>query len=61
MKVMASAFFRFLGAVGRTAIVGNTFGALALMTILIFGGYMLSRGEFKINFDRKYRELKVFY
>ncbi|WRX27625.1 ABC transporter-like [Theobroma cacao] len=47
MKVMASAFFRFLGAVGRTAIVGNTFGALALMTILIFGGYMLSRDNVK--------------
>ncbi|KAK6267966.1 hypothetical protein QUC31_012126 [Theobroma cacao] len=47
MKVMASAFFRFLGAVGRTAIVGNTFGALALMTIFIFGGYMLSRDNVK--------------
>ncbi|XP_021298557.1 pleiotropic drug resistance protein 1-like isoform X2 [Herrania umbratica] len=47
MKVMASAWFRFLGAVGRTAIVGNTFGALALMTIFIFGGYMLSRENVK--------------
>jgi hypothetical protein len=42
---MASALFRFIGAVGRNVIVANTFGSFALIVILVLGGFILSRGE----------------
>ncbi|XVE52142.1 hypothetical protein DITRI_Ditri02bG0098700 [Diplodiscus trichospermus] len=49
MKVMVSSLFRLLGAVGRTAIIGNTFGALVLNAIFILGGYTISPGLSKFN------------
>lgn len=48
LKIAASALIRFLGAAGRTAIFANTFGALVLITMLILGGYLISRGKIYI-------------
>ncbi|KAK2446080.1 pleiotropic drug resistance protein [Trifolium repens] len=44
---MASALFRFIGAVGRNVIVANTFGSFALIVILVLGGFILSRDDVK--------------
>lgn len=41
---MASALFRFIGAVGRNMIVANTFGSFALLVLFALGGFVLSRG-----------------
>ncbi|KAL1300995.1 hypothetical protein AAHE18_18G221300 [Arachis hypogaea] len=40
---MASALFRFMGAVGRNLIVANTFGSFALLAVMVMGGFILSR------------------
>lgn len=42
---MASALFRFIGAVGRNVIVANTVGSFALLAVMVMGGFILSRGE----------------
>ncbi|PNX91914.1 pleiotropic drug resistance protein 1-like [Trifolium pratense] len=42
---MASALFRFIGAVGRNVIVANTVGSFALIAVLVLGGFIISRGE----------------
>ncbi|GLT67735.1 hypothetical protein SLA2020_400210 [Shorea laevis] len=47
IKVMASAFFRLLGAITRTMAYGNTFGAFILMLYFILGGFVLSREQIK--------------
>ncbi|KAM7513222.1 hypothetical protein LguiB_012097 [Lonicera macranthoides] len=44
---MASALFRFIGALGRNIIVANTFGSFALLTVLVLGGFILSRDDIK--------------
>ncbi|XP_075488332.1 pleiotropic drug resistance protein 1-like [Primulina tabacum] len=44
---MASALFRFVGALGRNIIVANTFGSCALITVLVLGGFILSRDDIK--------------
>ncbi|CAI9755626.1 unnamed protein product [Fraxinus pennsylvanica] len=44
---MASALFRFMGAIGRNIIVANTFGSCALLTVLVMGGFILSRDDIK--------------
>ncbi|CAK9176321.1 unnamed protein product [Ilex paraguariensis] len=44
---MASALFRFIGALGRNIIVANTFGSFALLTVLVMGGFVLSRDSIK--------------
>jgi hypothetical protein len=45
---MASALFRFIGAVGRNVIVANTVGSFALLAVLVMGGFILSRGEVQL-------------
>ncbi|CAA0810634.1 ABC transporter G family member 40 [Striga hermonthica] len=40
---MASGLFRLMGALGRNMIVANTFGACALLSVLVLGGFILSR------------------
>ncbi|KAK6267900.1 hypothetical protein QUC31_012060 [Theobroma cacao] len=47
IKVMASVFFRFLGAVCRTPILGNTFAALGLIIYIVLGGFVLSKESVK--------------
>lgn len=42
---MASALFRFIAALGRNIIVANTFGSFALLTVLVMGGFVLSRSK----------------
>ncbi|KAG9132781.1 hypothetical protein Leryth_014063 [Lithospermum erythrorhizon] len=44
---VASAMFRFIGALGRTLIIANTFGAFALLTVLVMGGFILSRDDIR--------------
>nr|QVT92295.1 ABC transporter [Salvia miltiorrhiza] len=44
---MASALFRLMGALGRNIIVANTFGSCALLTVLVLGGFILSRENIK--------------
>ncbi|XP_010249930.1 PREDICTED: pleiotropic drug resistance protein 1-like [Nelumbo nucifera] len=44
---MASALFRFIGATGRNMIVANTFGAFAVLTFVVLGGFILSRNDVK--------------
>ncbi|XP_044464599.1 pleiotropic drug resistance protein 1-like isoform X5 [Mangifera indica] len=44
---MASALFRFIGAVGRNIIVANTFGSFALLAVMVLGGFVLSRANVK--------------
>ncbi|CAK9186775.1 unnamed protein product [Ilex paraguariensis] len=45
LNQMASAMFRFLGALGRSIIVANTFGSFALLTVFVMGGFVLSHGK----------------
>ncbi|PHT49412.1 Pleiotropic drug resistance protein 1 [Capsicum baccatum] len=44
---MASGLFRFIGAVGRTMGVANTFGAFSLLLQSALGGFILSRDDVK--------------
>ncbi|KAL0010559.1 hypothetical protein SO802_005667 [Lithocarpus litseifolius] len=45
---MASALFRFIGAIGRgDLILANTFGSFALVTLFALGGFVLSRENIK--------------
>nr|XP_016502357.1 PREDICTED: pleiotropic drug resistance protein 1-like isoform X2 [Nicotiana tabacum] len=44
---MASALFRFIGAVGRTMGVASTFGAFALLLQFALGGFILAREDVK--------------
>ncbi|KAK6119474.1 hypothetical protein DH2020_046778 [Rehmannia glutinosa] len=44
---MASALFRLMGALGRNIIVANTFGSCALLTVLVLGGFILSRDDIR--------------
>ncbi|KAH6757589.1 hypothetical protein C2S51_038737 [Perilla frutescens var. frutescens] len=43
----ASALFRLMGAIGRNIIVANTFGSCALLTVLVLGGFILSRDDIR--------------
>ncbi|XP_075104943.1 pleiotropic drug resistance protein 1-like [Nicotiana tabacum] len=47
VNLMASGLFRFIGAVGRTMGVANTFGTFALLLQFALGGFVLSRGDVK--------------
>lgn len=40
---LASALFRFNAGVGRNMILANTFGTGALVTLLVLGGFIISR------------------
>ncbi|KAG5540636.1 hypothetical protein RHGRI_020757 [Rhododendron griersonianum] len=44
---MASGLFRLIAALGRNMIVANTFGSFALLTIVVLGGFILSRDNIK--------------
>lgn len=44
---MASALFRLMAALGRDIIVANTVGAFALLTVMVLGGFVISRGKKK--------------
>ncbi|XP_059640406.1 pleiotropic drug resistance protein 1-like isoform X2 [Cornus florida] len=44
---MASALFRFIGAMGRNMIIANTFGSFVLLTLFASGGFVLSREDVK--------------
>ncbi|KAG5551935.1 hypothetical protein RHGRI_010140 [Rhododendron griersonianum] len=44
---MSAALFRFIGGIGRNIIVANTFGSFALLTVLVLGGFILSRDDIK--------------
>ncbi|XP_044472279.1 pleiotropic drug resistance protein 1-like isoform X2 [Mangifera indica] len=44
---MASGLFRCIGAIGRNIIVANTFGSFALLSVLVLGGFVLSRVDVK--------------
>ncbi|XAR50472.1 hypothetical protein NMG60_11004809 [Bertholletia excelsa] len=42
---MASALFRFIGAVGRNMIVANSFGSFVLLIVSVLCGFILSRED----------------
>ncbi|CAM8982719.1 unnamed protein product [Rhodiola kirilowii] len=44
---MASALFKFMGAIGRNVIVANTFGSGALVLVMVLGGFIISRDNVK--------------
>ncbi|XP_059296982.1 pleiotropic drug resistance protein 1-like isoform X2 [Lycium ferocissimum] len=44
---MASGLFRLTAAVGRKMIVANTLGSLALLLVLVMGGFIMSRADVK--------------
>ncbi|KAL9233903.1 hypothetical protein vseg_008838 [Gypsophila vaccaria] len=44
---MATALFRFNAGIGRNMILANTFGTGALITLLVLGGFILSRDTVK--------------
>ncbi|GAV70531.1 ABC_tran domain-containing protein/ABC2_membrane domain-containing protein/PDR_assoc domain-containing protein, partial [Cephalotus follicularis] len=44
---MSSALFRLIGALGRNVINGNTFGTLALLAVMVLGGFIISRQDVK--------------
>ena len=41
---MANSLFQCMGALGREGVVANTIGSLALLALLVFGGFIISRG-----------------
>lgn len=43
---MSYGFFRCIGAVTRNHVVSNTVGCLAVMWLMSFSGYVLSRSKF---------------
>lgn len=53
---MASGLFRFIGALGRNVIVANTFGSCALLTVIVMGGFILSRGKITDKFGKNHKE-----
>ncbi|KAK4359611.1 hypothetical protein RND71_021840 [Anisodus tanguticus] len=44
---MASGLFRLTAAVGRKMIIANTLGSLALLLVLVMGGFIVSRDDVK--------------
>ncbi|MBA0602600.1 hypothetical protein Gorai_002775, partial [Gossypium raimondii] len=44
---MASGLFRLMGGLGRNIIVANTCGSFALLTVLVMGGFILTRDDVK--------------
>ncbi|XP_058724835.1 pleiotropic drug resistance protein 1-like [Vicia villosa] len=42
---MASALFRFMAALGRDIVVGNTFGTFSLLAVTVLGGFVISRED----------------
>ncbi|KAF1858637.1 hypothetical protein Lal_00044670 [Lupinus albus] len=42
---MASAMFRLMAGLGRDVIVANTVGSFALLTVLVLGGFVISRDD----------------
>ncbi|KAJ8751713.1 hypothetical protein K2173_025884 [Erythroxylum novogranatense] len=44
---MASGLFRMIAALGRNIIVANTLGSFGLLTVLILGGFVISRENVK--------------
>ncbi|KAK6236047.1 hypothetical protein SCA6_011384 [Theobroma cacao] len=47
LSQMASGLFRLMAALGRNMIVANTCGALALLAVLVMGGFILSHDNVK--------------
>ncbi len=41
---MAAGLFRFIGSVGRSVVVSNSFGTFGIMIIFVMGGFVLSGG-----------------
>ncbi|KAK3438213.1 hypothetical protein EUGRSUZ_C02835 [Eucalyptus grandis] len=44
---VTSGLFRFVGAIGRNIIVAGTFGTFGLLSIVVFGGFIISRDDVK--------------
>ncbi|KAE8711247.1 Pleiotropic drug resistance protein 3 [Hibiscus syriacus] len=47
LSQMASALFRFMGGLGRNIIVANTCGSFGMLTVLVLGGFILTRDSVK--------------
>ncbi|KAF5747819.1 pleiotropic drug resistance protein 2-like [Tripterygium wilfordii] len=44
---MALGLFRFIAALGRTAVVANTLGSFALLIVFVLGGFIVSKDDIK--------------
>eukprot|EP00252_Welwitschia_mirabilis_P009404 TRINITY_DN2197_c1_g4_i2.p1 TRINITY_DN2197_c1_g4~~TRINITY_DN2197_c1_g4_i2.p1 ORF type:complete len:1146 (+),score=116.07 TRINITY_DN2197_c1_g4_i2:852-4289(+) len=44
---MALGMFRFIASLGRNMIVANTFGAFAILIVILLGGFLLSKDDIK--------------
>jgi len=42
---MALSLFRFLGALGRTEVIANSGGTLALLVVFVLGGFIISKDD----------------
>lgn len=42
---MALSLFRFLGAVGRTEVIANSFGTFTLLIVFVLGGFIIAKGK----------------
>ncbi|KAL6560039.1 Pleiotropic drug resistance protein 2 [Orobanche gracilis] len=42
---MALSLFRFIGALGRTMVVANTFGTFTLLLIFVLGGFIIAKDD----------------
>jgi len=42
---MALSLFRFIAAAGRTLVVSNTLGTLALQLVFVLGGFVISKSK----------------
>ncbi|TMW90131.1 hypothetical protein EJD97_016159 [Solanum chilense] len=49
---MASALFCLLAALGRNLIVANTLGSFALLTVMVMGGFIVSRGYISSSVEK---------
>ncbi|KAF8034215.1 hypothetical protein BT93_C0486 [Corymbia citriodora subsp. variegata] len=47
LNQVMSGLFRFIGAIGRNMIVASTFGTFGLLSIVVFGGFIISRDDVK--------------
>eukprot|EP01018_Ginkgo_biloba_P004085 Gb_15493 [translate_table: standard] len=47
VHMMSTSLFRFIASLGRNMIVANTFGAFAIIIVLLLGGFLLSRHDIR--------------
>jgi len=41
---MALSLFRFIASIGRTMVIANMLGSLALLLVFVLGGFIVAKG-----------------